>query len=101
MIIIITTIKTKEKAREIGKGLLKERLVACYNLAPIESAYWWKGKITEENETLMLLKTKDDHFEKVETFIKTHSGYEIPEVIAVSPNKVNASYLNWINSETQ
>jgi periplasmic divalent cation tolerance protein len=101
MLVILTTLHKKENAVSIGKGLLKERLIACYNLFPIESAYWWKGEILEENETLMILKTNNENFDKIETFIKNNSGYEVPEVIALTPETVNNSYLKWVNSETK
>ena len=101
MILIISTIHKKENAVKIGQGLLKERLIACYNLFPVESAYWWKGKLLEENETLVLLKTRASNFEKVERYIKDNSGYEVPEVIAVAPEKVNLSYLKWVDEETE
>lgn len=101
MYVIITTLHTKEKAKEIGKGLLEERLIACYNLFPIESSYWWKGKIIDEEETMVMMKTTDAHFEEIEAYIKKYSGYEVPEVLAFSPDKVNSSYLSWVNSETE
>lgn len=101
VLIIITTLHKKEAAVKIGKGLLKERLIACYNLFPVESAYWWKGKILEENETLVIMKTNDNNFKKVEAYIKKHPGYEVPEVIALSPKSVNSSYLKWVNQETK
>lgn len=101
MILVITTIHKKENAQRIGKGLLKERLIACYNLMPAESAYWWKGKIIGENEALMIMKTKTTNFKKIEEYIKKHSGYEVPEVIEIDVKNVNAAYLNWINTEVK
>ncbi|HSX19406.1 MAG TPA: divalent-cation tolerance protein CutA, partial [Candidatus Saccharimonadales bacterium] len=77
MILIFVTIHKKEDAVKIGKGLLQKKLIACYNLFPIESAYWWKGKIEENKEILMILKTKQVNFEQIETYIKEHSGYEV------------------------
>ena len=100
MIIILTTLHKKETALSIGKGLLESRLIACYNLFPIESAYWWKGKIIEEHETMMLMKTRDEHFDNVSAYIKEHSGYDVPEVICLPPEKVNESYLKWVTDET-
>jgi periplasmic divalent cation tolerance protein len=101
MIIILATLHKKEDAVVIGKGLLQERLIACYNLFPIESAYWWKGEMLEESETLLFLKTKKSNFDKIEAFIKQHSGYEVPEVISIAPDQVNDSYLQWVESETR
>lgn len=100
MIFIFTTLNKKETAVKIGRDLLNKRIIACYNLFPIESAYWWKGRITQENEVLMILKTRKGNFEKVEIHLKKHSGYETPEVFAVEASKVNKPYLDWINSET-
>lgn len=101
MFLIFTTLHQKEDAVKIGKGLLKQRLIACYNLFPVESAYWWKGKIEDDNETLMILKTKETNFKKIEAYIKKHSGYEVPKIVAQKASKVNRPYLNWINEETK
>ena|SRR3972149_11983037 len=101
MILIFTTLAKKETALKIGKSLLKARLVACYNLLPVGSAYWWKGEIVGDKEILMILKTRKENFDQVESQIKKHSGYETPEVLAVTPSQVNESYLDWIHSETK
>jgi periplasmic divalent cation tolerance protein len=100
MIVIITTLHEKEVAGRIGKSLLEKHLIACYNLWPIESAYWWKGKVLEENETMMLMKTQNKHFEAVRDFIKEQSGYEVPEVIALKPEEADTSFSTWIHTET-
>jgi|SRR3990167_167939 len=100
MVLIFTTSRKKFDAIKIGKGLLKARLIACYNLFPVESSYWWKGEILNEKEILMILKTKESNFKKIEAYIKKLSGYEIPEVIAIRPTIVNTGYLDWILKET-
>ena len=99
MIYIITNLQTKELAQKIGKNLLEKRLVACYNLFPIQSAYWWKGKILEEAEVTLILKTIEKNFPKIESFINKNSGYEVPEIVAVKANRVNQPYLTWIENE--
>ena len=101
MIYLFTTLHKKESALKIGKGLLKERIIACFSLCPVESSYWWKGKILDEKETFMILKTRKENFKKIENYIKKHSGYEIPEVVAVEPKQVNTPYLNWVREETR
>lgn len=100
MITIITTIHKKEDAVRIGKALLQKHLIACYNLWPIESAYWWKGKLLEEDETMMFMKTQDKSFEAIRDFIKRESGYEVPEVMAFKPQDVDKSFELWVNNET-
>ena len=101
MIFIFTTLHKKSDAVKIGKALLKQRLIACYNLLSIGSSYWWKGKILDDKETLMILKTKEANFAKIEDDIKKHSGYEVPEIVAIKSTRVSKDYLKWINSETR
>jgi len=100
MVLILTTLHKKQDAHKIGKGLLKARLIACYNLFPVESGYWWRGKIVSEGEIVMILKTKEQNFKKIETYIKKHSSYEVPEVVAIKPYQTSKPYLNWIEKES-
>lgn len=97
MILILSTFLNKKEARKIGIGLLKEKLIACYNILPVESAFWWKGKIEENKEILMIMKTSRK-FEEVEKFILKNHSYETPEIVAIETNNVNKKYLGWINS---
>jgi periplasmic divalent cation tolerance protein len=101
MIVIMATLHKKEMAQKIGKGLLSKRLIACYNLSSIESAYWWKGELLEENEALVIMKTTTDKFDEIEKYFLKHSGYEIPELIALQPEQVNKSYVNWVRQEVK
>jgi|SRR3989344_4822522 len=101
MILIFTTLHKKSEAHKIGKDLLIKKLIACYNLIPIQSAYWWEGKIEKAKEFLLILKTSDKNFKKIEYSIKKLSNYEIPEIVAVEPSKVSESYLNWIDTEIE
>src|SRR3989344_7594878 len=98
MIIIFTTATNRKQAVEIGDKLLREKTIACYNLVPIQSKYWWKGKTVEDNEILMLIKTRKENFRRVEKTILENSIYETPEVIAIKPSKVNNKYLDWLNA---
>jgi periplasmic divalent cation tolerance protein len=100
MITIITTLHKKEDAIRIGKGLLQKRLIACYNMWPIESAYWWKGELIEEPETMMLLKTQPKHFDEIANYIKEQSGYEVPDIFSLQPDQTVPSFNDWVEDET-
>ncbi len=101
MIFVVTTLNKKETAVKIGRELLKKRIIACYNFLPVESAYWWKGKIAQEKEVLMIFKTQKENFSKIEAYLKKYSGYETPEVVAFEASKVSKPYLDWVHSETK
>lgn len=100
MILIFSTFANKKEAVRIGKGLLKKKLIACYNLLPVESAYWWKNKIEEANEVLMLMKARKENYKKVEKYISKNHSYETPEIIAVESKEVSERYLKWIKDVT-
>ena len=100
MILVLTTTDKKSVARKIGKELLKQKLIACYSiLPPMESSYWWKGKIANEKEYQVILKTKKEHFEKIEKIIKNLHTYDLPEVISIDIQKSGKGYLKWIDRE--
>ena len=101
MILVFATFNKKATALKIGKALLAQRLVACYSLFSTESAWWWRGKIIDDNGPLVIFKTKDTNFTKIESYINKHSGYEVPEIVAIKPSKVNKPYLDWLEFETK
>lgn len=100
MILILSTFSNKEEARKIGKGLLEQKLIACYNLLPVESSYWWKKKIVDEKEILMIMKT-NKNFADVEKFIIKHHSYNTPEIVAIKPKQVSKKYLKWVEEVTE
>ncbi|WP_347273152.1 divalent-cation tolerance protein CutA [Candidatus Kuenenia sp.] len=100
-IIVFVTAGSINEAREIGKTLVDERLVACCNIMnPIESIFQWQGKVTFENEALMICKTKEELFERVADRIRQLHSYEVPEIIAAPIVRGSNDYLNWVRKET-
>lgn len=95
MVLILTTFSNKKEAHELGHKLLKKKLIACYNLIPVEAAYWWEGKITDDNEILMIIKTTKP-FEAVEKFISGHHNFDTPEIIGIDTKLVSKKYLKWM-----
>jgi periplasmic divalent cation tolerance protein len=102
MIIIFTTTPTNEEAESIATKLVEEKLAACVQIMPqIKSYYLWEGKLVKDDELLLLIKTSDDLFSKVEAFIKSVHSYETPEIVAVDAKYVSAEYENWLISNTR
>ena len=100
--VVFTTLPTAEKAVEISRTLVQERLVACANLLPaIRSIYRWEGKLNDDNEVLVLLKTRAELLEKLKRRLVELHPYELPEMIALRVESGHAPYLEWIASETK
>ena len=100
LILIYTTYPNKEEARAVVNVLLKKKLIACANFLTTESCFNWKGVRQDVTETVALLKTKKDNWEKVkEEIIKSHS-YDTPCVIKI-PAEANDRFEKWVERETE
>lgn len=99
MILIYITCKNQKEAEKISNKLLKERLIACGNIFPISSLYWWKGKIEKAGEVVLLAKTKEKNFERIKKLVKELHSYEIPLIASFKIDKINKEYLDWFKKE--
>lgn len=101
MINIVTAFENKVSAKKVGQSLLKERLVACVNMMPIGSLFWWKEEIVETDEVFLLCKTVDGNFTKVKEFIEERHEYEVPLIEAWKVDHLNKSYERFVEEETR
>lgn len=91
-----------KSAKKITEHLLKKKLVACVNILPvIKSEYWWKDKIENHSEVLMIVKTKTNLYNQIEREVKKLHPYTVPEIISFKIDKGNKDYLNWISEVTK
>ena len=92
------TLNTPEEARQISHALLQKQLAVCTNWFPITCAYRWEGKIIEEPEIVLIVKTQFGYREAIEEVIRQHISYT--NLIAeISPESTNEAFLNWLNAE--
>ncbi|NOQ34499.1 MAG: divalent cation tolerance protein CutA [Methylococcaceae bacterium] len=97
--IIFCTCPDHNSANEIATHLVTEKLAACVNILPaVTSVYEWQGKIESAQEQLLLIKSHDDFYARIETEIINLHPYELPEVVAVPMEHASPQYLQWINS---
>lgn len=102
MIVILCNTNSQENAELIAKILVTEEFCACVNIIPrIQSIYKWQGKIENDTEFLMLIKTKNELFEAVKARIQNLHPYEVPEIISFDITNSNKEYLDWINQNTR
>ena len=102
-IIVLVTAPSTEKAREIALDLVQKKLAACVNIvSPITSIYLWDGKIQDEQETLLIIKSRSDLFEDdLVTAIRAIHPYQVPEIIALPIEMGTKDYLDWIKQVTR
>ncbi len=101
-IVVYITASSVQEAKKIGRKLVEEKLAACANIiSPINSIYRWQGKICDDKEALIILKTKKILFKKIENKVKALHSYEVPEVIAIPIIEGSDKYLSWLKNETK
>tara|TARA_Y100000310_G_scaffold328561_1_gene396888 strand:- start:3120 stop:3431 length:312 start_codon:yes stop_codon:yes gene_type:complete len=98
---IYLTCKDESEAKDIGKVLVEEKLAACVNYFPIDSIFRWEGKIEEEKEFGMLIKTKTELIDEVIARIKELHSYDIPCIEVLSVEDGNSEFLDWVEKETK
>ena len=98
---VYITTKDEEEAKKIGKTLVEERLAACINIHPIKSIFWWEGKIVEDSEAAMFVKTKAELVDEVIRRVKELHSYEVPCIVSLPIEKGHPEYLKWIDQSTK
>lgn len=94
--IIYVTLNNEDEARKIGNELLQLDLANCINFFPITCTYKYKGKITEEPEVVLIVKTKGTYYRKVEEVIKRYIDFE-NFIGQINVEEINDEFSNWLN----
>jgi periplasmic divalent cation tolerance protein len=101
-IVVLVTCGSEEEAVKIANALVEAHLAACVNLvSPIRSIYRWEGKIWDEKEWLLIIKTQKERFEELEKKVKSLHSYSVPEIVSLPILEGSSSYLNWLLEMTQ
>lgn len=96
--VFYVTVPSLDEGKRISSLLVEEKLVACVNIIKnILSIYRWKGKVEEETEHLLLIKTTEKNSEKLIRKIEEIHSYETPECIGFKIDKGSNDYLKWLN----
>ncbi len=96
MILVYITNPDKKIALKVSRYLLEKRLAACINIFKIQSLYWWKGKIENTGEYIVIAKTIDKNYSKIEKEIRKIHPYTVPCILKIKVDKVNKDYLEWL-----
>lgn len=97
---LMTTTPTHDDAVRIAKFLVEEKLAACVQLLPIQSFFYWKEKLQQDAETLLLVKTRKDLLERAIARIKQAHRYEVPEIVATEFVTGFQGYFDWMDQVT-
>jgi len=99
---VATTTAERKDAEALAQAVLERRLAACVQITgPIESRYWWNGRIETAGEWLVTMKTRRDLYKPLEKVLLELHPYDQPEIIGTPVVEVSVGYLKWLNEQVQ
>jgi periplasmic divalent cation tolerance protein len=101
-VVVLVTAPSADKAAELARTLVEEQLAACGNVLPaLRSIYRWEGKVHDEPEALLILKTRANLFEALRERIVALHPYQLPEVLRLDVAAGHLPYLEWIGASVR
>lgn len=98
-LVVLCTAPDEATAQELAAHVLADKLAACVTILPgATSLYHWEGKLEQEYEVQMLLKTDTAHLQDLFASIKSHHPYQTPELLALPVTHGDYDYLSWLNA---
>lgn len=99
---LYVTVADRAQALSIGRVLVEERLAACVNIGgAIDSIYRWRGKIEQEQETTLIIKTAKRHIPALIKRVRELHSYDVPCIVAFDIIDGCPDYLQWLEDETK
>jgi len=96
-LLVLTTCGNDDDAAALARSLVERGLAACVNaVGNVASTYRWQGRVQQDRETLLIIKTTTARYAALEAAIRAASKYELPEVIALPVTAGSEPYLAWI-----
>ena len=96
-VIVVTTVGADFDPRPLARELVEARLAACVNIVPgVESVYRWEGKVAEDGEKLLLIKTTDERVDELQKALLAKHPYDVPEFVVITPDDVRGAYREWL-----
>jgi periplasmic divalent cation tolerance protein len=101
LMVVVTSVGTEDQALDVAHALVRSRRAACVNIIPnVHSVYRWKGRVCDDGEMLLIIKTRAAHFESVRETIHRVNTYELPEVMGYRVDWASPGFASWIDKMT-
>ena len=97
IVVMLTSVGTEEQGLDVAEALVHRRHAVCVNMVPsVRSIYRWKGKVCEDSEYLLVIKTIARRFPDAAATIREINSYELPEILSFSIRNADARFCQWI-----
>ena len=96
-LVVLVTVPSAEAGMELARTLVAERLAACVNVVPgVRSLFFWDGRLQEESEALLIVKTGRERYEALQRRILALHPYSVPEILALPVESGSPAYVAWV-----
>jgi len=96
-IVVITTVGTQDQANLVAEELVARHHSCCVNIVRIESSvYRWQGRMCDDSEYMLVIKSMDYEYPKIEAAIQELHSYDLPEILCFEVSRGEAGFLAWI-----
>ena len=96
-VVVMVTAGNEDEVSRLANGLVGAGLAACVQILPIRSIYTWQGRLCDDREQLLLIKTRREALEELEKQVREMHSYEVPEITVVPIELGSLAYLGWID----
>jgi periplasmic divalent cation tolerance protein len=101
-VIVLTTTGPGFNAHALARALVEAQLAACVNIVPrIDSIYRWEGRVVEDLEQLLIIKTMDARVDALREELFKRHPYEVPEFVVLPIGATSDAYGAWLLESTQ
>lgn len=101
-LVVFVTCANRAQATRLSRHLVRRHLAACVTVVPaVESVFWWRGKVERARETLLIIKTTRQAFERLRAAVVRLHSYDTPEIIALPIVQGHPPYLAWVRASTR
>ena len=101
-LVVLVTVGSESEAETIATALLDERLAACVTIGgPIRSLYRWQGRIADDREWQLVIKTRSDLFDALADRVRALHSYDVPEILGLPVTAGSPAYLEWLEEATR
>ncbi len=98
--LVHTTVADAEQAEHLARMLVTQGVAACVQTMPIRSTYRWQGKLEQNAEVMMVIKTSDLRVQEVCDVLEREHPYDVPEIVTLDAGGVSEPYAAWVREQT-
>ncbi|MBS0317022.1 MAG: divalent-cation tolerance protein CutA [Proteobacteria bacterium] len=98
--IVTTTVADIDQASRLARAIVEAGLGACVQIDSVRSIYRWEGRVCDEPECRLTIKTREQRYDALARFIAERHPYQSPEIVRLDLTDGSAAYLRWIDEQT-